>query len=95
MTRARAHVPPGDSDIGKIHAISVSTAKTAWMPPLASPTLRAPGRSGAVSPVMRVRPYGVVRWLEPANRRLPSAVVTTRAFPFGLSSRARDPSIVT
>jgi len=35
--------------------------------------------------------YGEASWLDPANRRLPSAVVTERAFEFVLPSRAREP----
>jgi hypothetical protein len=38
--------------------------------------------------------HGVASWLDPANRRLPSAVVTERAFEFVLPSRARDPRTV-
>ena len=39
--------------------------------------------------------YGVASWLDPANIRLPSAVVTERAFEFVLPSRAREPRTVT
>ncbi len=42
------------------------------------------------------RPNGVAApSLDPANKRLPSAVVTERAFEFVLPSRAREPSTVT
>ena len=37
---------------------------------------------------------GVESWLDPANNRLPSAVVTERAFEFVLPSRAREPRTV-
>ena len=54
-----------------------------------------PARSYAAPHAGSRESYGVASWLDPANKRLPSAVVTLRAFEFVLPSRARDPSTVT
>ena len=49
------------------------------------------GTRGLEANAKRLIGQGVASWLDPANMRLPSAVVTVGAFEFVLPSLAREP----